>query len=221
MGRHSKVESPTPPGTDPLTTTGSHRAVGNAPRRRIARWPIVTIVLVALLAVGWIGWNWAEGLRNSRAQAQGSECPEGPATIRVVVAPSARAPIVAAARSWNEARTVVHAHCVHVDVAAMPSENVLDALSGRTDLATIGGLPAAWVPESSRWLIDLKQEKPGLLGASGESVASAGSADYPFIGLSADGITPAQQRAAQSFRAYLLQPQQRPAFTESGLTPPR
>ncbi|GAB3482314.1 substrate-binding domain-containing protein [Amycolatopsis cihanbeyliensis] len=216
MGRHSRVEHPRR--LDERTTTGSHRAVGRKARRRVAPWPIACVALVALLVLGWMGWNWADGLLNSRAQAQGSGCAEGEATVNVVVTPTAHQPVRTGAARWNEADTVVRAHCVHVVVRAESSERVLDALAGRSDLAAIGGQPAAWIPESSWWVTELTTSKPELIAAAPESIAHARSADYPFLGLSGENVDTVQKHAAQSFRAFLLEPAQQAAFEQVGLT---
>lgn len=220
MARHRANESANQAQRDPFT--GRIRAA-RLRMRGLAKWPIAVATLIVLLALSWAGWNWAESVatRTARAQAQATRCPEGPATLRVVVAPDIRGPVAAAARSWNRTGHVVHAHCVHTVVQAIPSAQVADALTGRTSMSTIDGLPAAWVPESERWLRELRQTRPGILGASGESIATAGEAGYPYVGLAGDGVSPTQARAAQSFRAYLLRDRQRSAFTDAGFGPPK
>ncbi|WP_425484870.1 hypothetical protein [Amycolatopsis anabasis] len=200
------------------TDTGSHRAIGKAAgRRKIAKWPIACVVLAALLVLGWLGWGWADGVLNSRAEAEATNCAEGDAAIRVVVTPSAEKPVAAAANRWNQARTVVHSHCINIRVEAMPSERVLNALTGRSNLDAIGGLPAAWLPEASWWVGELTTAKPELVGSRPESVASARSADYPYLGLAGKGVDDVQQRAAQAFRDYLKQPAQQADFVSAGL----
>lgn len=198
--------------------TGSHRIVGKkAPRRRIAPWPIACAVLAALIGLGVIGWNWADSELNSRAEAQAASCSGGTSDMRILVTPSAQKPLTAAADRWNQAATVVHGQCVHVIIEAKPSSQVLDALVGRTKLDSIGGLPAAWLPESSYWISELTTKKPELIGAPAQSVASARSADYPFVGLTGQGIDDTVLRAAQTFREYLEQPAQQADFTAAGI----
>lgn len=200
------------------TATGTHRAMGKiAGRRRIAKWPIFAGAFVVLLVVGLLGWGWANNVLNSRAEAQANACTDGDSTLTVVVAPTAQQPVSAAAARWNQAKTVVHAHCVHVDVRAIPSQQVLDALTGKADLTTIGGLPAAWIPENSSWIDQLQTTKPGIVGSPAESVASAPSANYPFLGLAGDTVDEVQARAAQVFRDYLREPAQQADFTSAGL----
>lgn len=198
--------------------TGSHRIVGKkAPRRRIATWPIACAVLAALIGLGVIGWNWADSELNSRAEAQAASCSGGTSQMRIVVTPSVQKPMTAAADRWNQAATVVHGQCVHVTIDAKPSSQVLDALVGRTNLDAIGGLPAAWLPESSYWVSELTTKKPEMIGSPAQSVANARSADYPFIGLTGQGIDDTVLRAAQTFREYLEQPAQQADFTAAGI----
>jgi hypothetical protein len=201
-----------------VEATGSHRIVGKkAPRRRIAGWPIACAVLAALIGLGVIGWNWADSELNSRAEAQAASCSGGTSTMRILVTPSAQKPLTAAADRWNQAATVVHGQCVHVTIEAKPSSQVLDALVGRTNLDSIGGLPAAWLPESSYWVSELTTKKPEMIGSPAQSVASARSADYPFIGLTGQGIDDTVLRAAQTFREYLEQPPQQADFVAAGI----
>lgn len=208
MGRHSQVEDPGPEHpehTTSLTSTGSHRAIGKAAgRRRIAAWPVACLVLLGLLVAGWFGWNWADGVVASRAAAQATDCGEGNAMIRVAVDPSAQRPVSAAAQRWNATDTVVHGHCIRVHIEAAPDEQVLDSLLGRTAPSAIGGRPTAWVPRSAEAIDELARTRPDLIGSGAEPVAG-GERGYQLVTFTGDGIDAVQQRAAQSFRAYLQQ----------------
>jgi hypothetical protein len=223
MGRHSRAEPPappsppTPPSPDSCTSTGTHRAIGRSPRRGIAAWPIACAALVALLGLGWFGWHWADGLLNRRAEAQASSCAEGDAFLRVVVTPSAEKAVEEAANRWNQADTVVRGHCIRINVDAVASRKVLDALTGRTSLDSIGDMPAGWIPESSWWISELDTTNPQLIASPAQSVATARSADYPFLGLSGEGIGVVHKHATQSFRAFLLEPAQQEIFAREGL----
>ncbi|WIX91658.1 hypothetical protein [Amycolatopsis sp. DG1A-15b] len=198
--------------------TGSHRIVGKkAPRRRIAGWPIACFVLAVLIGLGIVGWNWADNELNSRAEAQAASCDGGTSHMRIVVTPSVQKPVTAAAERWNQAATVVHGQCVHVMIEAKASAQVLDALVGRAKMDSIGGLPAAWLPESSYWVSELTTKKPEMIGSPAQSVANARSADYPFIGLAGPGIDDTALRAAQTFREYLEQPAQQADFAAAGI----
>ncbi|WP_233226183.1 hypothetical protein [Amycolatopsis sp. CA-126428] len=198
--------------------TGSHRIVGKkAPRRRIAGWPIACLVLAVLIGLGVVGWNWADNELNSRAEAQAASCDGGTAQMRIIVTPSVQKPVTAAADRWNQAATVVHGHCVRITIEGKSSAQVLDALVGRAKVDSIGGLPAAWLPESSYWVSELTTKKPEMIGSPAQSVANARSADYPFIGLAGPGIDDTALRAAQTFREYLEQPAQQADFAAAGI----
>jgi hypothetical protein len=198
--------------------TGSHRIVGKkGPRRKIAGWPIACLVLAALIGLGIVGWNWADSELNSRAEAQAASCSTGTSHMRVIVTPSVQKPLTAAADRWNQAATVVHGQCVNVTIEAKASSQVLDALVGRTNLDAIGGLPTAWLPESTYWISELTTKRPEMIGSPAQSVATARSADYPFVGLTGAGIDDTLLRAAQTFREYLEQPAQQADFAAAGI----
>lgn len=186
-----------------VTATGHHRAIGKAAtRRRIAKWPFVAAGVVVLLVVGLLGWGWANNVVDNRAEAQAKSCPEGDSTMKVLVAPGAGPAVSAAAAKWNNARTVVHAHCVHVDVQAVPSDRVFDALTGHAGLDTIGGQPAAWIPEATDWASRLATERPDLAATPAESLTPA----YTYVCFSGPDLEAV--RAAQVFRDFLLNPAQ-------------
>jgi hypothetical protein len=171
---------------------------------------------VVLVVLGLLGWGWANSVLNSRAEAQANACTEGNSTLKVLVTPSIEKPVNTAATKWNQANTVVHAHCVHVIVQSAPSTQVLAALTGRANLDSIGGLPSAWIPENSYWTSQLQSAKPGMIGSPAESVAPAASADYPFVGLAGAGVDEVQARAAQVFRDFIKEPAQQADFTHPG-----
>jgi len=221
MGRHNLEAELAPPPTDAGETaghrsgyhsgyqTGYHRADGmpGIGRRRIAKWPIVSGVFVVLLVAGLIAWGWANNVLNARAEAQASGCSDGSSTMRIVVAPAAEQPVAAAAAKWNEAKTVVRSSCVHVVVQSVDSGRVYDALTGRSDLDSIGGLPAAWICDSADSASRLAAARPDLIGAPAEPVAG-----YSFVGLGGTAVDEVGVRAAQVFRDFLQQPAQQTAF---------
>ncbi|MFD2416974.1 hypothetical protein [Amycolatopsis pigmentata] len=220
-GQHATVDEPTrqvetPQRSDGRSATGYHRAVGAAAtRRRIAKWPIVAGVLVLLVAVGLGGWAWANKVLDSRNAAQAKDCAEGVATMKVIVAPGVSRPVQAAAAKWNQARTVVHAHCITVDVQPRPSNQVLDALTGHAAPDTIGGIPAAWVPEATgNWAAQLATARPDLIGTPPEGLTNG----FSYVGLGGSAVDEVTIRAAQVFHDFLMDPAQRPDFTDAGLT---
>lgn len=222
-GHHFAVEAravmprqvETPQRSDGRTATGYHRAVGAAAtRRRIAKWPIVAGVLVLLVAVGLGGWAWASKVLESRNAAQAKDCAEGVSTMKVVVAPGVSRPVQTAAAKWNQARTVVHAHCITIDVQPRPSNQVLDALTGHATPDTIGGIPAVWVPETTGgWAAQLTTARPDLIGTPPEGLTNG----FSYVGLGGSAVDEVTIRAAQVFHDFLMDPAQRPDFTDAGL----
>lgn len=215
MGRHSKVEPPARAQRDESAGSGYHRAVGPTPRRGVAKWPIACLVTVALLAVAWVGWMWGNNVLNSRAEAQANACSDGHSTLRVAVSPGIEEPVENAARKWNEADQVVHDQCITVEVTGADSRKVLESFDDRgTDAST----PAVWIPESKWWTEQLAGNHPTRIAGNPVSIATARSADYPFIGITGHGVDGVQERAAQAFRHYLLEPEQRTLFTQAGFS---
>ncbi len=195
----------------PGEATGSHRVLGEA-KRGIAKWPIVAGVFVVLLVLGILGWGWADSIVANRAEAQASACAEGDSNLNVVAAPSVAPAVTAAAERWNQARTVVHAHCVHVQVQAIDDQRVLLALTGRGNLDSIGGQPAVWIPETTATITELTTARPTLLTSPAEPLAANARADYPCAVLTAEDVDEVQQRASQRFRNYLQEPAQQADF---------
>ncbi|WP_245616915.1 hypothetical protein [Amycolatopsis taiwanensis] len=197
-----------------VESTGYHRAVGkSASRRRIAKWPLVAATMIVLVTVGVFAWNWANDVVDNRAEAQAKSCAEGDSTMRVLVAPGAARSVSAAAAKWNNARTVVHSHCVRIDVQTVPSDRAFDALTGRTGLDTIGGLPAAWVPEAADdWGGRLATARPDLVATPAEPL----TAGYAYVCLGGPDLDEVAVRAAQVFRDFLLDPAQQAGVTDAG-----
>lgn len=219
-GQHATVDEPArqveaPQRSEGRTATGYHRAVGAAAtRRRIAHWPIAAGVLVLLIALGLGGWAWANNVLDSRNAAQAKDCAEGVSTMKVIVAPGVARPVQAAATKWNQARTVVHAHCITIDVQPRPSNQVLDALTGHAAPDTIGGIPAVWVPEApGNWAAQLTTARPDLIGTPPEGLTNG----FSYVGLGGSAVDEVTIRAAQVFHDFLMDPAQRPDFTDAGL----
>ena len=188
-----------------VTATGHHRAIGkSAARRRIATWPFVAVAVVVLVTFGMLAWDWANSVVDNRAEAQANNCAEGDSSMRVLVAPSAGQAVSATAAKWNNTRTVVHAHCVHIDVQSVVSVRVFDALTGDTGLDTTGGLPAAWIPEATDWASRLAAARPDLVASPAQPLTTA----YTYVCLSGADLDEVAVRAAQMFRAFLLDPAQ-------------
>ncbi|OLT43236.1 hypothetical protein BJF85_03475 [Saccharomonospora sp. CUA-673] len=196
-----------------VTSTGSHRAIDTGvKRRRVAAWPIACGILVLLIVGGIFAWNWADDEMAHRAQAQAAACQEGTATLRVATAPGAADAVEQAARSWNADRTVVHGHCIDVTVQPGTPEVVYEDLTGNRSRGT----PSAWIVDDTQWSDKLRSEQPERVGATPETLSETSDATFTYVSLAGDGVDSIQQRAAQSFRAYLGEPAQQDALTSRG-----
>lgn len=210
MGRHSKDE--------PLdvteaiaeristgTSTGYHRAIGQAPRRGIAKWLIASVAVFVLLGAGGFVLTWGNDVFNSPAEAS-NDCPEGHRTLRVVTAPKVFEVVNEVGRAWNAADRVVHSHCVAVEVSHAYSHDVLKDL--RTP-STVRAVPAVWIPEITHWAERLRESHPDRVpGAAQPLVTKPGASDYPYVVVGGAGVDDVQERAAQAFRQFLLKSEQ-------------
>jgi Ca-activated chloride channel homolog len=161
MGRHS-AEAPEPrvPQMDPV--------------RRRRRWPVAAFVAVLVIVGGWYGWSWLHGPAVAQVDATTTaDCPAGPETIQVAVAPSIADAVTRAAAAFAASHPVVTDHCVRVSVSSVDQQAALDGLEHNWDTKTLGPKPAAWLPDSSLWTNQLAADDPKDIGASAQSVASS------------------------------------------------
>lgn len=152
---------------------GRHRALTKEAARRGVAWqPIAIAVAVVLLVLGWLGWSWVQGSLDRRAAALVGTCAEGPAGLRVAVTPSTAEPVRLAAGRWNQRDTIVHDHCVEVQVVVIPPEQVLEGLTGQWG-GVLGQRPQAWLPDSTFWVNKLAAWNNAAISSAPESVASS------------------------------------------------
>ena len=190
----------------PGETTGSHRVLGEA-RRGIAKWPLVAGGLIVLVVLGLLGWGWADSILASRAEAQASACTEGESNLSVAAAPAVAPAVTAAAQRWNQERTVVHAHCVHVAVETVDDQAVVQSVTGQS-----APQPQVWVAADGAAVTQAGSANPALLTSPPEPLRRDGG--YPCAVLSIGDEV--QQRAAQVFRNYLQEPAQQAEFDRLG-----
>lgn len=146
------------------------RAVG----RRGALWRSVLVLsLVVLMIALWLGANWLRYVADERAAERGRECPHGPTTLKVTVAPSVEEPLREIAGRWNTSGMVVDDFCVKVTIAATESGPMLAGLTGEWNVRELGDRPHAWLPESSFWTDRLSVVDDALLGSAPDTVASS------------------------------------------------
>jgi Ca-activated chloride channel homolog len=150
-----------------------HRALRTKVRRGIAKWPVAIIGLVALLALGYVGYTWVGGIAERRAAAEAGDCNEGEASLRVAAAPSVAEAVKQVAEAWSRQRPVVYDHCIRVEVQSIDSEVVLEGLTQGWDEEKLGARPHAWVTDSTLWADRLGAQNHALLGAAPESIAAS------------------------------------------------
>lgn len=136
-------------------------------------WPIVSLVAIVVMVLGWFGWSYAGDVLERRAAAQLASCVEGEATLTVAVTPSVADVVGRAAVNWTKSRPVVLDHCMRAEVASVAPQTVLDGLTAGWDTTTLGQRPGAWLPESSLWINRLIAQDAKLLGSEPASVATS------------------------------------------------
>ncbi|TCO53422.1 substrate-binding domain-containing protein [Actinocrispum wychmicini] len=150
---------------------GRHRALERV-RHGVAKWPILAIVLVALVALGWVGVTWVNSVQERRASAQSHTCPAGESVLQLAVSPSVATPVQDAAKRWNALDTVVYDHCGHVAVTALDTRAVFDGMTAGWDPVS-GPTPQAWLPDSSFWVNRLSAVDNTLVTSAPESIATS------------------------------------------------
>lgn len=150
-----------------------HRAEGDPSERGVAIWPFVAVGAVLVLLLGWLAWSWAGDILARRLQAQLAGCSQGEAVLTVVVTPAMAGVVGRAADTWTKSRPVVQDHCVRTEVAGLPPQSVLDALTAGWDSDKLGARPGAWLPESSLWINRLSAQDARLVGSQPASIATS------------------------------------------------
>jgi Ca-activated chloride channel homolog len=150
-----------------------HRAEGGPSERSVAIWPFVVVGAVLVLLLGWLAWSWTGDILARRLQAQLAGCSEGDAVLTVAVTPAMAGVVGRAADTWTRSRPVVQDHCVRTEVAGLPPQSVLDALTAGWDSDKLGARPGAWLPESSLWINRLSAQDARLLGSQPTSIATS------------------------------------------------
>lgn len=141
--------------------------------RRIARWPLVVLAFVILLALGGLAWMWVGGALNARNQAQAHACDDGPMAVQVAAAPAIAVATRTAAEAYNAQQVVVADHCVQIQVSAVGPTQVLAGLTGSWDSTKYGPKPQAWVADSSLWTNQLAAQHGALIADVVQSVATS------------------------------------------------
>lgn len=150
-----------------------HRTEDGPSERSVAIWPFVAVGAVLVLLLGWLAWSWTGDILARRLQAQLAGCAEGEVVLTVVVTPSMAGVVGRAADTWTKSKPVVQDHCIRTEVAGLPPQSVLDALTAGWDSGKLGARPGAWLPESSLWINRLSAQDARLLGSQPTSIATS------------------------------------------------
>jgi hypothetical protein len=126
------------------------------------------VALVLVVVGGWFGYQrWVA-----------PDC-SGELRLTVAAAPEIAPAVQATAEAWMADGAAVDGTCVAVDVTASEPVDVAAAIAGQHGVSLNGVgqasgnavLPTVWVPDSSTWLLRLRQQAPGFDPGSGASLA--------------------------------------------------
>ncbi|MCP2246668.1 substrate-binding domain-containing protein [Lentzea aerocolonigenes] len=150
-----------------------HRALRAKVKRGIAKWPVLIVVFVVLIGLGWLALSWAGGVLERRSQALAQNCSEGDSVLRVAATPSIAGAVADVARAYSATRPVVYDHCIAIEVTSLDSSAVLDGLTTTWDESKLGKRPHAWLPDSTLWANRLTALNAKLVGAAPKSVGTS------------------------------------------------
>jgi hypothetical protein len=129
---------------------------------------IAAVVALVLVAGGWVGYRWWAAPHCS-----------GELRLAVAAAPEIAPAVQAAAEAWTAEGAAVDGTCVAVDVTASEPVDVAAAVAGHHGVSLNGVgqagantvLPTVWVPDSSTWLLRLRQQAPKFEPGNNASLA--------------------------------------------------
>ncbi|MFD5829524.1 substrate-binding domain-containing protein [Lentzea sp. NPDC060358] len=150
-----------------------HRALRAKVKRGIAKWPVLIVVFVVLIGLGWLVLTWAGGVLDKRSQALAQNCSEGDSVLRVSATPSIAGAVADVARAYSATRPVVYDHCIAIEVVSADSSAVLEGLTTTWDEQKLGKRPHAWVPDSTLWANRLSALNAKLVGSAPKSVGTS------------------------------------------------
>ncbi|HUQ54206.1 substrate-binding domain-containing protein [Lentzea sp.] len=150
-----------------------HRALRAKVRRGIAKWPVLIVVLVVLIGLGWLILSWAGGVLDKRSQALAQNCSEGDSVLRVSATPSIAEAVADVARAYSATRPVVYDHCIAIEVISADSSAVLEGLTTTWDAEKLGKRPHAWVPDSTLWANRLSALNAKLVSSAPKSIGTS------------------------------------------------
>lgn len=201
MSRHSASRQRSSRKRNGRVDNSRHRIAAGLSRRGIARWPLVAVVVAAVLAVAWVGWSMVGTALDRRAAAEAGQCVAGAATLSIAAAPSAVQAVTEAVQAWNATKPVIADTCFRAATRSVPPDAALSGLAGTWDAARWGPRPAAWIPDSNSWVDQLIVRNPHALGSMPADVPAP--TPHPFVAIAAPDGGDAPVQAAQEFRTFL------------------
>ncbi|MEO3746310.1 VWA domain-containing protein [Plantactinospora sp. B5E13] len=126
------------------------------------------MALALVVVGGWFGYQ----------RFTGPDC-AGEVKLAVAAAPEIAPAVQATAADWMAGGAAVGETCVVVEVTASEPVDVAAAIAGQHGVSLNGigqasgnaVLPTVWVPDSSTWLLRLRQQAPGFEPENGASLA--------------------------------------------------
>lgn len=145
----------------------------SAARRRVSRGPVIVVALVVIVALAVFGWFRVRDRIDTQRTAAAASCVSGPSTLTIAANDTIAPALTELADRFTATKTVIRDHCIQVAVRATSDQQVLAALQGSWDNATMGDPPAAWVPQDSSATAQLAASKPGAVVDRVRSVGSS------------------------------------------------
>ncbi|MCK0093539.1 solute-binding protein [Rhodococcus sp. HNM0563] len=126
-----------------------HRGSGGT--RGVSTGIIVSLVAVALLVLGIIGWLQLRNRIDEQATEAARTCVEGDVELRIAADPLIAPTLSDLADTWNaDVAPVIRDYCVTAHVAATESTTAAATLADGTWNPELGPEPALWVPIDTR-----------------------------------------------------------------------
>ncbi|TWS18360.1 ABC transporter substrate-binding protein [Tsukamurella asaccharolytica] len=149
---------------------GSHRSATGS--RGIARWLIVAVAAVVVVAAVAGAMVWLSGRSAQEGRDAAASCVRGDLAVQVAAAPALVEPLRRVAEGFNASGTVSADYCAKIQVTGIDSRVALDALAGAWD-PKLGAAPSLWIPESTVWTARLAAVKPAELSGQPTSIATS------------------------------------------------
>lgn len=148
----------------------THR--GSPSVRGVSKGPIIAACVVAVSIAAVFGWLKLSNHAASNDRQAASACVEGTSVLNVTADPDIAAVVRRIADRYNATGPNVKDHCAKVVVTDRPSQPIAAALTATAwDDAALGPRPALWIPQSARWIQQIRV--PGLIEGEPHPIAAS------------------------------------------------